>query len=449
MRSVTLAKLLEGLKPSSRRGGTFVLMLLVCLGPIRLRRLGAEAAHRAAPPTKARPAPWPTGAVLLPFEDLEGAVLVRARVWGASQASGQDSTRDARALRDTSGLFVLDTGSGYVVLDFELAHRLGLAGEDTLATGVAGVGLSARAIPKLQLGAYVAQELSPVLLFDAEIVRRAIDRTILGLLGRQVFGTHALVIDYGRDSLGIAASRAPSVPGEQRVRCEQIGDGKLLLEASVGNGPSSDFILDTGATKCVLFERRLDRVAPGNERWPTLRGLYAPTVGGEEAMRLMRVPSLRLGRSGPVVRNLDLGVVAGPLGEQLSQVTGRDVAGIIGYSFLKRFRLTIDYGTSELRFLPVPNYSEPRPHEFSHVGVQIARTHRGIEISAIADPSPAKEAGVRVGDLLVQVDSLQAKHNDLLGLSQAMEGLPGTWVRLKLLRDGQLLGFALRRKQLL
>jgi hypothetical protein len=45
---------------------------------------------------------------------------------------------------------------------------------------------------------------------------------------------------------------------------------------------------------------------------------------------------------GPTTRH-NLSVVVADFLRMLSQVTGAKIAGIVGYTFLKRFRETIDY----------------------------------------------------------------------------------------------------------
>src|SRR5437762_9110095 len=56
---------------------------------------------------------WPEGTQLVPFENLEGMVLIDMTLRGAHG-------------RDTTGLFVLDTGAGFLALDHALAATLGI-----------------------------------------------------------------------------------------------------------------------------------------------------------------------------------------------------------------------------------------------------------------------------------------------------------------------------------
>src|SRR5262247_2952873 len=57
---------------------------------------------------------WPEGTQRIRFENLEGMVLIEMTLRGTGG-------------RDTTGLFVLDTGAGFLALDHDLATGLGIA----------------------------------------------------------------------------------------------------------------------------------------------------------------------------------------------------------------------------------------------------------------------------------------------------------------------------------
>src|SRR5205814_10672854 len=123
-------------------------------------------------------------------------------------------------------------------------------------------------------------------------------------------------------------------------------------------------IVDTGATKSVLFEEVLGERVPGSRSWRSLRGLSAPTLFGSSRARVVLIPTLELplaegGRnrpdhpptrtlrsgSGPflTVRDLDAVVIRNELSQALSAAVHRPVDGLLGYSFLKRYRVAFDY----------------------------------------------------------------------------------------------------------
>src|SRR5262249_53941073 len=133
--------------------------------------------------------------------------------------------------------------------------------------------------------------------------------------------------------------------------------------------------IDTGATKCVLFEDSLEsRVAHANA-WPALRGLSAPTLIGAAEARIARIPSIEVETvSGVVsVSDVDAGVMRSDLSRVLSRVTGETIHGVIGYSLFKRFCIAVDYPNRVLWLDPIPRYRDIRPLEYCHVGLQLER----------------------------------------------------------------------------
>ncbi|GAB4261550.1 MAG: hypothetical protein Kow0092_11200 [Deferrisomatales bacterium] len=122
------------------------------------------------------------------------------------------------------------------------------------------------------------------------------------------------------------------------VRLEAHG-GALVVTATVNDRLSGRFLLDTGASYCVL-SRGAARQARIRQRTggPTVR---LRTAGGEIEATVGEARKVEVG--GAVARKVSVAVVDG------EPVPG--LAGVIGLSFLERFRYTVDAqeGTLELR----------------------------------------------------------------------------------------------------
>lgn len=407
---------------------------------------------------------WPDGSQVLRFEDLEGAILLPATLRASSGA-------------DTSGLLVVDTGAGFLALDFTLSRWLGIT--DTLGVSSA-VGFATRPLARMRLGELELDQVSPVLTVDAGVVQRATGRRVLGLLGQAAFTRRVVVLDYsegtivlmppvldeesGRRGRGTGAAAAPPPDLQEALSRQAVGvpfrlrgDGKILVSAQVGAADGGtprgtlNLILDTGATKSVFFHARLDRRVRGWGAWPSLRGLTAPTLTGDANAMLVRVPDITLGAGTGVVsrRGMDAMVIGGDLGEMLSAAVGEPVDGLLGYSFVKHFRIALDYSRSTAWFDPSQGDVQDRPFEHSHVGLQLESAGGAARVAAVAAGSPAARAGVRPGDELVAVDGVDAAPLDLAEISRRLEGAPGSRVSLTLRRHGRDREYRLVRKRLL
>ena len=373
---------------------------------------------------------------MLRFEDLEGAILVRARLVSTSG-------------RDTSGVFVLDTGAGFLALDFDLARLLGIA--DSVPP-TAAVDLAARPLARLELGGLQMDQVSPVLTLDAGVIRRVTGRPVLGLLGHALFRDRVVVLDYLEGTLVLLppeyspASPSPAAGSALSatavaVPFRLVGDGKVLVSGWVtgrAGRPAAKvtLIVDTGATKSVFFRTALDRRLPGWTGWPALRGLGAPTLTGDADAELVRVPGIELRAAGGVAARsgVDAAVLTGDLGKTLAADVGEQVDGLLGYSFLKHYRVALDFPRGLLWLDPSRGDVVDRSEEYSNPGLQLESAGETVRVFAVAAGSPAALAGIRAGDELVAIDGGSVSGLDVVVVARRLEGAPGSTLSLGLRR---------------
>jgi hypothetical protein len=388
---------------------------------------------------------------VLRFEDLEGAILVRARLVSASG-------------HDTSGIFVLDTGAGFLALDLGLARLLGIADG---GSATAAVDLAARPLARLELGGLQMDQVSPVLTLDAGVIRRVTGRPVLGLLGQALFRDRVVVLDYLEGTIVLlppesSPASASSAAGPAlsaaavAVPFRLAGDGKVLVSGWVAGRAGRPagkvtLIVDTGATKSVFFRAALDRRLPGWTAWPALRGLGAPTLTGDANAELVRVPGIELRTPGGVAARsgVDAAVLTGDLGRALADDVGEQVDGLLGYSFLKHYRIALDFPRGLLWLDPSRGDVADRPEEYSHPGLQLESVGETVRIFAVAEGSPAARAGIRAGDELVAIDGGSVSGFDVVMAARKLEGAPGSALTLRLRRGPREWTCRLVRRRLL
>jgi hypothetical protein len=242
------------------------------------------------------------------------------------------------------------------------------------------------------------------------------------------------------------------------ARFEMAGDEKMIVRARlasashVAENPWLDLVLDTGATKSVLFEPDFSESVPEASTWRSLRGLVAPTLVGAADAKLMLAPIVDLepADSGSPIRRreVDCAVVESDLGTTISSAVGRTVYGLLGYSFLRDSRIGIDC-TNHVVWLDPTGTHDERPYEYSQVGLQLERVGNAVRVLAVAEDSPAQEAGIEVGDELVRLAGKAATQQELVTLTRALEGPPGTRVKVVMRRDQRQTTYTLVRRRLL
>jgi carboxyl-terminal processing protease len=82
-------------------------------------------------------------------------------------------------------------------------------------------------------------------------------------------------------------------------------------------------------------------------------------------------------------------------------------------------------------------FEEAQASSFTGIGVTVDRSKRGLLIRSVYKGSPAKEAGIEVGDQIVEANGRSLKGLTTEQSSQLVKGPAGTKVRLKVVHDGE------------
>ena len=196
------------------------------------------------------------------------------------------------------------------------------------------------------------------------------------------------------------------------------------------------FVVDTGAAGSIAYlsSSFVDkaRIAERNCRW------VADSLG-VSAARITRFGAGPFGADQAVIRRFPARGFGGTA----------EPDGMIGVEFLRRFRLFFDYGRERLILEPNAAYGEPSRFDASGLRVyKEAPDRRGLKVFAVLPETPAAEAGLREGDVLLAVDRTSA---DLATPSRIAEMLMDDGAERTLLveRGAQVLQIRLKLRRLL
>jgi len=124
----------------------------------------------------------------------------------------------------------------------------------------------------------------------------------------------------------------------------ELASGLIVVKVRV-NGIPQRFVVDTGASHTILTARAVTTLAL--ESHPALGSTVVGAKGSTSATPVT-VPSFVWGD----VELSDLTLMQVAM-EHVCGMTGNDVAGVIGYDVLSRFRFTVDYRQRQLVLEPV------------------------------------------------------------------------------------------------
>jgi tetratricopeptide (TPR) repeat protein len=228
---------------------------------------------------------------------------------------------------------VLDTGARGILLHQSAARGLGL---EALATAtISGFGEDDALPANLMLARRVAFEKLEFRDCPVQVVRREITPGADGILGASLFERFRLRIDPHSRLLELT-------PGDETGPADMpraVGlDRLLLVRANIDRGGDGWFLLDTGAAYTALSP---SLSAPRS--LPQRLGLNG-MQGAAGALRLapvgLRIGGRELAEREPVA--LDLAAI--------SQREGVEISGILGYSTLSQWPVTIDFRSGLVRF---------------------------------------------------------------------------------------------------
>jgi hypothetical protein len=373
--------------------------------------LPASVDQRGAPPV-----------ATIPFELATRHIIVSARI------------NQSRPLS-----FVLDTGASAAIVRMDTATELGLALEGSLSAGGAG--------PARQEGRFVRdatwrlvglESLSqPVrMALPLPELPAAIGRDIDGIIGGEVIGRFVVEIDYQARRLTLHDRAAFRYQGSGQTLPLELDDNNHPVLTAVVTMPGGQllerrFVLDIGSGGAMVFHSPFVREHDllGSQK-ATVPAIGMSGAGGRTHGRIGRIESLQLGRF----------TIANPIAmfseDKAGAFASAALAGNIGAQIASRFRMFLDYGRRQITLEPAATFADPFDRAFSGMAIRAyGADYRTFRVHEVMPSSPATEAGIEVGDIIVSVNGTAATELTLSMLNERLEK-PATY-ELRLRRGEQ------------
>lgn len=340
--------------------------------------------------------------------------------------------------------FIFDTGGSNLVTP-TLVKALALKVEGHIEARGAGSGTMDAGftkIEKLELGdASLKDQLFMSIPLDSMSNVEGFDQ--VGMVGFETFRRFVTRIDYGKKTITLIDPKSFDAK-DAGAAIPLTFDGNVPEIVASYGGVSGKFQLDTGARTSLTLTAPF--VAKNGLRKPELKGVEAVTgwgIGGPTRSFVTRGSPLAFGAI----------TVPSPV-TQLSTDKGgamaeADLAGNIGAGILKRFAITLDYGHNTLYVKPAGG-AIPDVDTFDRAGLWINKGANGFEIVDVTKGTPAEEAGLKAGDVIVRVDAEAATAIGLADLRYRLRNQKaGTTVTFTVKRDGHPKDFQVKLRDLI
>lgn len=112
--------------------------------------------------------------------------------------------------------------------------------------------------------------------------------------------------------------------------------------------------------------------------------------------------------------------------------------GLIGNVVLERFHLIIDYQNGKIWLKPAKNYNQPFVYDRSGLNVIASGIHfNTLTVQNVLPNSPAAEADIQRGDIILRVNLLSANLLSLTDLQKTFQKKPGKKIKITVIREGK------------
>lgn len=264
-------------------------------------------------------------------------------------------------------------------------------------------------------------------------------RKLDGILGGNILKEFVVTIDYQNRHV-ILADRLADKKGKPKGYClpmSVMGTTPLVQVHVVRHGDATPitgrFIVDTGARQSFFNTPFVRRHALLKQSGRLIENITGYGLGGLIVEKVGRVASIDLG--GARLLNPVMQISANDDGPNSSSLFD----GIIGADLLSRFTAVFDFFGQNLYLEPNRSFAEPFLYDMSGICFSINQTEQGaalVRIVYVVADSPAAEAGVLEGDVLVRVDGKPAAAFTMPELKAKFKRA-GEKVNLDLERDGK------------
>jgi hypothetical protein len=350
----------------------------------------------ARPAACQTPAAAPAGRMEIPFRLVDGVIWVEVRLNGSKPLS-----------------FLLDTAAGGDAIDRARAEELRLplieAGEQAnVGTGDGTARLAVTENVDVAIGpARYTNPLTGVTPFDG--VNRAYGERIDGLIGFGLLSRWVVTIDYLHQKLILNPNESYDYKGVGRVLPLRSSGREPIVAGAVVLGEKEypgEFLVDAPFRRAVAlatpFVQKYGLLEAVRKNGQHLLQAELTGVAGKSKNWTGRTAAFRIaGFTLPQPITDFAEATAGAFARQ-------DIAGIIGVEILRHFVVTFDYPRRRLILEPC---DEPKPSEAEMGGIVWdcePPDYQPLKVTRVQEDSPASEASVQVGDVLVSLDGRPA-----------------------------------------
>ena len=314
--------------------------------------------------------------------------------------------------------FVVDTGATHHVFDVTLRPLLGepLQQGKVLTTGKS-VNASFFTLPDCRIGSVPVRGRLPVMCLDLAWLSQGTGYNVSGVIGLDFLRTQIVDVDFDRGRLQLLRS-TPANHGARISLLHRNVSLPFVVATIDGIGPVP-LNVDTGSNAALDVDQRLyQRLAQAGIQKPR----DPPFVSS--AGKIENVAA------GLLLANLSLQSYKH---RNLHFSTSRYSA--LGLGYWSRYRTVFDFPHQALYLIPGKHFKAADHDDLS--GIMLYRNESGTVVHKVHENSPALDAGIHVGDIVISIDGDDIAEHSLFEIYRTLSRHP-RFVKIRVSRAGAL-----------
>lgn len=372
----------------------------------------------------------------IPFERVGSYIVVKVRI---NSSSALRLILDS-GVRNTIITELLPEDSAKLNL-LEIKQLQGLGQGKTLNAGVSRSN-------EIQLNRNFILRNKTILLLNEDLfnLSNQTGTKINGLLGYDFFSDYIVEIDYQVSKIRFYKPENFIVPESFGAMPMIVERNKMYIFLSVLETVSErrtiKMLIDTGAELNAWFQTLSNDAVgiPGK----SIQGRIGQGLSGEINGFYARVPQICIANfcvKDPVVAFPDSSSIA-----QIMLNSDRD--GTIGSQLLCRFNLIIDPFAKKFYFKPNRSFNKPFTYNIAGIEVMLTSEYSSqVEVVSVWKNSPAEIAGVKIGDIIQEVNSTKMSSISLSELRYYFERPSKNDLKLIVIRNSELKNIRIKMKE--
>lgn len=316
--------------------------------------------------------------------------------------------------------FLMDTGASRTIFDSSLKDILGEP-RRIIRAGTPANPIITQTFesPEVQVGPYKLLQGSEVTCLDLSTASMAIGKQIDGVLGMDFLNQHVIQIDFDENIITFLRQNETDFSiYEQQLDIFYNSLGLPQLKGRILGDIETTFVIDSGYKATGVLDSEIFDKMIKSENVKTIETIAA-TASGIQKSREARINQLFIGSY-----------------EYKSLIFSEGNMVILGNEFLDRHEVIMDFPNKKMYLRKGKQFD--KKDEAGMSGLALLRISTRLTVHSIFQSSPAEKAGIKTGDIIMQVEGKDEDEYSLKQLKQLFRSGDGNKVKLTIERDGEL-----------